>query len=299
MLDGFHKCEVFQNSAIRDVLEELATGKHRLGTGVRGAVKKSLKDYKVYHRPATREQISEHAESLISLAIEATVFRLGLQFQCSRCKRYHWYAITEFNDGYNCKSCFSREVAPRLDTTEWYYASDGLFRSTNKLDGNITILLALAFFYGLLDHDLKYVPSFDYKINGEQYEMDFGIISSKMLRPDVEMIFGEAKSGTALKEGERKKLKMFGEKTGAYLCFCTLADDFSDTDKGFFRELFEAGINVIMLTRFFLEMESFALSEFRSKNNPGRSNTIPDWLMRLTIIRTLCAEFAKKHYIWL
>jgi hypothetical protein len=299
MLDGFYKCEVFQNSAIREVLEELATGKHRLGKEVRGAVKKSLKDYKIYCQPAGPKEISERAENLITRAIEATVFRVGLEFQCSRCKRYHWYTVTEFNAEYNCKSCFSREKAPRLDTTDWYFASDGLFRSANKLDGNITILLALAFFDHILDNDLKYAPSFDYKINGEEHEMDFAIISSKMLRPDVEMIFGESKSGTALKDEERKKLKTFGEKTGSYLCFCTLAEDFGDSDKDFFRELYEAGIKVIMLTRFLLDMEPFELSKFQSENNPGRSKTVPDWLMRLTIIRTLGDAFAKKHDIWL
>ncbi len=270
MLDGFYKCEVFQNPAIRELLEELATGKHRLGKEVRGAVKKSLKGYEIYHQPANSQQISARAENLIDRAIEANVLRVGLEFQCSRCKRYHWYAVTEFSDGYNCKSCFSREKTPRLDTTEWYYASDGLFRSANKLDGNMTILLALAFFDEVLDHDLKFAPSFDYKIDGEQHEMDFGIISSKMLRPEVEMIFGESKSGMALKEGERKKLKTFGEKTGSYLCFCTLADDFDDADKEFFRELYDAGVKVIMLTRFFLEMESFEFSTFRSKNDHGR-----------------------------
>jgi hypothetical protein len=299
MLDGFHKCEVFRNPAIREVLEDLATGKHRLGREVRGAVKKSLKDYKVYAQSATPEQISQRAEHLISRAIEATVFRVGLEFQCSRCKRHHWYAVTEFNVGYNCKSCFSREETPRLDTTQWYYASDGLFRSANKLDGNMTILLALAFFDHILDHELKYAPSFDYKINGEQHEMDFAIISSKMLRPDVEMIFGESKSGTALKDEERRKLKAFGEKTDSYLCFCTLADDFSETDKDFFRELYEADIKLIMLTRSLLEMEPFELSRFRSGKNPGRSKTVSDWLMRLTIISTLGDAFAQKHHIWL
>ncbi len=299
MLDGFHKCEVFQNPAIREVLEDLATGKHRLGREVRGTVKKSLKNYKIYTQPASSEQISERAEQLISRAIEATVFRVGLEFQCSRCKRYHWYTVTEFNEGYNCKSCFSREETPRLDMTQWYYASDGLFRSAKKLDGNITILLALAFFDHILDHALKYAPSFDYKINGEQHEMDFAIISSKLLRSDVEMIFGESKSGTALKDEERKKLKTFGERTDSYLCFCTLADDFGDSDKDFFRELYEARVKVIMLTRSLLEMERFELLKFRSENYAGRSKTVPDWLMRLTIIRTLGDAFAKKHYIWI
>jgi hypothetical protein len=163
----------------------------------------------------------------------------------------------------------------------------------------MTVLLTLAFFEQLLDRDIKYAPSFDYKFDGEPHEMDFGIIASKVIRPDVEMIFGESKSGAALKEEERRKLKAFGKRTGACLCFCTLADDFEDTDKEFFKELYDAGIKIIMLPRFFLEMGSFEFLNFRSQNNPGRSGTKPDWLMRLTIIRTLGQEYANKHHIWL
>ena len=299
MMEGFYTCESFQNAAIRELLEELSTGKHRLGTEVVAAVKKSLRDFKLYGQPATQAQVSEQTQRLLSRALDANVFRVGLEFQCSRCQRHHWYAVTEFDKQYNCKSCFSREETPRLDTTKWHYASDGLFRSANKLDGNMTILLALAFFDELLDHDVKYAPSFDYNLDGEPHEMDFGIIASRMIRPDVEMIFGESKSGAALKEEERKKLKAFGNRTGAYLCFCTLAEDFDDTDKEFFKELYESGIKIIMLPRFFLEMDSFELSDFRSKHHPGRSKSESDWLMRLTIIRTLGEEFAKKHYIWL
>lgn len=299
MMEGFYSCEIFQNSAIRQLLEDLSTGKHRMGAAVVAAVKKSLQGYKLYGQPATQEQISERTQNLLSQAIDSNVFRIGLEFQCTRCQRHHWYAVTEFDENYRCKSCFSQEETPRLDTTKWCYASDGLFRSANKLDGNITILLTLAFFHTLLDHDVKYAPSFEYKLNNELHEMDFGIISSKLFRPDVDMIFGESKSGAALKEEERKKLKAFGEKTDAYLCFCTLADDFDDTDKEFFKELYEADIKIIMLPRFFLEMDSVDFSDFHSKNNPGRSKSEIDWLMRLTIIRTLGDTFANKHHIWL
>jgi hypothetical protein len=299
MMEGFRNCEIFQNSAIRETLEDLSTGKHRLALEVVGKVKRSLQKYRPYGQQATNDEISHRAQTLLSRAIAANVFRVGLEFQCSRCQRHNWYAVTEFDRHYNCKSCFSREETPRLDTTKWHYSSDGLFRSANKLDGNMAILLTLAFFENLLDHDVKYAPSFDYKLNGEPHEMDFGIIASKMLRPDVEMIFGESKSGAALKAEERKKLKAFGEKTGAYLCFCTLADDFDDTDKDFFKELYEAGIKIIMLPRFFLEMVYFEFSRFHAGNNPGRSKTEPSWLMRLTIIRTLGETFANTHHIWL
>jgi hypothetical protein len=129
--------------------------------------------------------------------------------------------------------------------------------------------------------------------------MDFGIISGGgMFSREVDMIFGESKSGVALKEDERKKLKSFGEKTDSYICFCTMADDFDETDKGFFRDLVDANIKIILLTRFFLEMDYFERMKYDTQNNPRRSRTKTDWLMRTTILRTLGQEFAREHNIW-
>ena len=62
--------------------------------------------------------------------------------------------------------------------------------------------------------------------------------------------------------------------------FCTLADDFDDDDKAFFRDLVDAGIKIIMLTRFFLEMGYYELMKYRHDKDPGRSRTKADWLMR-------------------
>jgi len=173
-----------------------------------------------------------------------------------------------------------------------------LFRSGNKLDGNITVLLALNFFEQILDHDLQYAPSFDFKVDGKPNEMDFGIISTGMFR-EVETIFGESKSGASLNADERAKLKAFGEKTGSYICFCTLSKEFSDEDKDYFRELYETDVKIILLTKHLLEMDYFDLLKYKSDKHPGRSKTIPDWLMRLTIIDNLGGDFAKKHYLWI
>jgi len=299
MLGGLDNCDLFQNIAVRELLDELASGASRLASEVRGAINKSLAGYKHYDQPATKEQIAMRAKALLDQAVEAKVFRIGLEFQCSRCKRHNWYAVTEFHDSYNCKSCFAHELTPRLDETKWYYASDGFFRSSNKLDGNITILLALRFFYDLFERDLKFAPSFEYKCDKEQHEMDFAILSSGKFSREAELIFGESKSGAALKEDERRKLKSFGDKTESYLCFCTLADDFDETDKVFFKDLVDAKLKLIMLDRSFLEMDYFSLSKYRSENHTGRSRTTPEWLMRATLIRTLGKEFAAKHSIWL
>ena len=300
MFKGLGDCRLFQNTAIRNLLDELASGGWRLAGEVRGAIHRSLRDFQYFGQPATKDQIAQKVDAVLNQAVEAKVFRIGLVFQCSRCRRHNWYAVTEFDDGFNCKSCFARELTPRLDVTKWCYASDGFFRTSSKLDGNITIALTLNFFNYTFDHRIQFAPSFDYIVNGEPHEMDFAIVSSGgMFGGEVDMIFGESKSGAALKEDEREKLKSFGEKTGSYICFCTMADDFDDTDKAFFRELVDAKVKIIMLTRFFLEMDYFELMKFSNENDPGRSRTKTDWLMRMTILRTLGKDFARKHNIWL
>ena len=300
MFKGLRDYRLFQNYAIRELLDELASGGWRVAGEVRGAVYKSLKDLRHFGQPATKDQIAQQVDAILDQAVEAKVFRIGLVFQCSRCRRHNWYAVTEFDDGYNCKSCFAREITPRLDATKWCYASDGFFRTSNKLDGNITLLLVIDFFNHIFESEVHFAPSFDYKIDGEPHEMDFAIISSGgILSREVDLVFGESKSGTALKEDERNKLKAFGERTGSYICFCTLADDFDETDKAFFRELVDANVKIILLSRFFLDMDLFATMKYRRENNPGRSRTRGDWLMRATILRTLGEDFAREHNIWL
>ena len=298
LMDGFYGCEMFQNEAIRETLDEMATGDTRLVRVVKRMLVQSLRDYSYFGQPATQPQKVQHADHLLSQAVDAGVFRVGLVFQCSRCRRHNWYGISEFEKEYNCKSCFSRELTPHLDFAEWHYASDGLFRSANKLDGNITIILALAFFNEVLDHDLKFAPSFDYKLEGNAHEMDFAILAKERFQGEVEMVFGESKSGMSLTGNERQKLKEFGEKTGSYICFCTLADDFCRDDKQYFMDVYDYGVKIILLTRFFLEMDSHSFLRFESDHYRRFGSSKADWLMRTTIIRTLGAEFAKKHYIW-
>lgn len=299
MMKTLRGCEVFQNSAIRDTLDEMGTGEPRSVKHVRLAVMKTLKDLSLYGRPATQQEKGKHVDRLLKKAVDSKVFRVGLKFKCTACQRERWYATTEFTEEYNCKSCFSREKTPYIYEHEWYFSSDGLFRSSNKLDGNITILLTLAFFQEISNfYNMQYAPSFTYALNGEEKEMDFAIIASEMMRPGVDMIFGEAKSGSELDAAERAKLKSFGLQTNSYICFCTLAPDFTDEDKEYFKDLYSSGVKIILLPKLLLEMDSFDLSNFKLKNNPGRSATEADWLMRFTVIRTLGEEFAKANYLW-
>jgi hypothetical protein len=46
-------------------------------------------------------------------------------------------------------------------------------------------------------------------------------------------------------------------------------------------------------------MEYFDLIKFQNEHHTGRSNTTADWIMRVTVLRTLGTDFAGKHNIWL
>jgi hypothetical protein len=298
MLGNIRECELFQNSAIRSILEDLAGGGSKPSSVVRAELNKSLQGLTEFGKPVTKDQIGMRIDLLLDQAVEAKVFRIGLVFQCSRCKRHNWYAVTEFDEHYNCKSCFARELTPRLDSTKWHYTSDGFFRSANKLDGNITVLLAVNFFNQMFEGHIFFAPSFEYSFGGKQNEMDFALLSDGSHHSPVDMIFGESKSGKALTKEEREKLKSFGIKSSAYLCFCTMADKFDETDKAFFSELYETGVKLILLTKEYLEMGYFEALKFRSDRSVARPQTLTEWLMKATIMRTLGPEFAKRHYIW-
>jgi hypothetical protein len=107
MMGGFHSCEVFQNDAIRQTLEDMAKGDPRTVHSVKISLIQALKTYEIHGRAASQAEKGERAGRLLNSAIEAKLFKVGLVFQCSRCHRRNWYATTDFTDRYNCKSCFA------------------------------------------------------------------------------------------------------------------------------------------------------------------------------------------------
>jgi hypothetical protein len=298
MLGSLWECEIFQNAAIRQTLKDMSAGDPRTVHSVEIAVKMTLKDTMLRGRKMNEKEKTQRSKRLLQRAIEAKVFQIGFQFQCSTCHRHGWYAMSEFTDKYTCKICFAQETTPHVHELEWYFSSAGLFRNGNNLNGNITVLLAFSFFQEIYHLDgAKYAPSFLYRIGDVEKEMDFAIICSESFRTDVQMIFGEAKTGATLDNDERTKLRSFGLQTKSYICFCTLLDDFSDEDKEYFKQLHRDGVKIIMLPGKLLLGDREAISEFHSKNR-GRSDNEAEWLRRQTIVDTLGEEFAREQYIW-
>jgi hypothetical protein len=187
---------------------------------------------------------------------------------------------------------------PHLRGGDWRYVVDGLFRLKGKVAGCLTTILSILFLRHFIDRDVKYVPSFDYADGTTRAERDFAIFASDFMQEDVDVVIGECKSLKELEANQKEAIKRLGERTGAYLAFCTLSQAFAPDDRKFFEELVSAGLRPILLTRKHLEMPYMEIGNYRRDSHwIGREVEL---ISRLTITETLGEPFAKEHrrHIW-
>jgi hypothetical protein len=258
-----------------------------------------------------KEQIKK-TQTLLDDLIQKRVFRQGLELQCERCQRRSWYGFDEFGDAYKCKRCFHTQSAGMLGENPWQYVSDGLFTLPGKMAGCLAAATALVCLHLFLHEEFKIAPSFEYNDGASNSERDFAVLTSGFLENDVDVIFGECKTAESfvntstsanaatlpdLQQKEKDDMRELGKRTGAYLAFCTLAPDFSEADKEFFKELVKGKQKLILLTKKHLEMDYMAASQYARDARAVLKDV--DQLSRLTVIDCLGGEFAKSQYIWI
>lgn len=283
---GLLPCAVLQNSGVRELIEKLTHGSSRPANDVRRIIYKSI--------PSGGSDRQKAFESVLSRLVHTRVLRQGFELQCERCQRLDWYHVSDLGTDFRCKKCFHGQQVPNLDGMPWAYVSDGLFRLEGKVAGCLTTVLSLLF----LDHfffgdDVRYTPSFDYTDGTTHGERDFALFASEFLQEDVDVIIGECKSLKEIGENQKDAIKQLGEKTGAYLAFCTLSDEFTADDKLFFEQLVIGEQRPILLTRKHLEMPHLDIGTYRHDTHwIGRDVEL---ISRLTIREVLGEAFADKH----
>jgi hypothetical protein len=287
-LGGIHRCQIFQNSGVRELVHDLSNGSPRPTQFVQQAIYKAI---------PSKEGQSKKAREILDSLMAQQLLRQGFELQCEKCQRHDWYHLSEIAEQFKCKKCFHLQLVPLLTGRTWCYVSNGLFRLEGKMAGCVTTILALIFFRFCLGFDTKIVSSFDYQGPEGAGERDFAILTSETFQEDVDVIIGECKTAYDLKDKEKKDIKDLGLATGAYIAFAIDAVDFSDDDKAYFRDLVEVGIKPILLVRKHLEMPYIETGEFRHRAVALQSDA--DALHRLTVIDTLGSDFANKHYIWI
>jgi len=285
-LGGLFGCRVLQNAGVREIIDGLANGSAMHADEVRISIYKTLE--------GTKEEKQKEIDYLLQTLVSKKVLRQGTRLQCERCQRHDWYHVSELGEEFRCKKCFHVQSVPMLDKRPWHYVSDGLFRLEGKVAGCLTAILSLVFLNSYLDFGTKYVPSFNYSSDSEVAECDFAVLSSGLIQDDVDVIIGECKTFKELEDKQKKDIKLLWERTGAFLGFSTLSNDFSSNDKAFFEELIVAKCRPILLTRKHLELPSMDVGEYRhSGGGVGRD---ADVLSRQTVADVLGRPLAEKHY---
>lgn len=285
---GLLACSVIQNSAVREIIEELANGPPMHAQDVRSRIHKSL----LLPKDERDKKIAAVLETLVS----KKVLRQGLWLQCEKCQRHDWYHLSELGEEFKCKRCFNVQLVPMLEKSPWYYVSDGIFRLEGKVAGCFTGILSLIFLRLFLSPTMKYVSSFEYKDAAGSAERDYAVLTCEFMADDVDVIIGECKTSKELKPKEKNDSKLLGRSTGAYLAFSTLSRDFSDADKQFFTELIDGGQKLILLTAKHLGMSTAEISQYHIRNRVMCRDV--ELLSRLTTIDLLGKPFADKHHIW-
>ena len=284
-LGGLFPCTVFKNSGVREVVHTLARGSNRPYVWIKEIIYRAL--------PAAGDKKKEEFDRILSNLVTKKVLRQGFELQCERCRQRDWYHLSDLGEDFRCKKCFRVQQVPHLHGGRWRYIVDGLFRLKGKLGGCLTTILALLFLEQFINDDVRYEPSFDYSDGTTNGERDFAVFVSEFLGEDVEVIIGECKSLSEMGESQKNAIKQLGEKTGAYLAFCTLSNEFSADDKLYFEQLVVGGQRPILLTKKHLEMPYMNIGEYRHSTHWfGRDVEL---ICRLTIGEVLGEGFAKKH----
>jgi hypothetical protein len=279
---------LFQNPGVREVIVELANGSYMHAERVRSVIHKNLS--------APENERQRTFEAILGQLVSRRILRQGLRFQCEKCQRHDWYPLGDVGEDFKCKKCFHLQRVPVLDKRPWYYVSDGLFRLEGKTAGCLTTLLSLVFLEMFLPHEMKYSSSFEYLDGTDAAERDFAILASEFMRDDVDVIIGECKTSGELQEKEKRDLRALAERTGAYLAFATLLDEFTKDDKTFFEELVASRKRPILLTRKHMEMSYEEVLDYRHRKRWMGGDT--ELLSRLTIREVLGDEFVDNHRLW-
>ena len=203
---------------------------------VRGEVQKIANQEK-YKREGGGERI-------IQQLIDAKVFQLGMEIQCSICTKRSWYSVKAADYELQCLQCLSQiSFPPDSKKVKWAYRPLGPFSSTNQADGAYTVLLTLRFFSDLLLLGGATTPlmSFTIEKNGmKPLEADLALFFQvpELVNSKHELIFAECKTFNCFEKKDIKRMVDLGKAfPDAVLVFATLKEQLSDNEKKILRPM--------------------------------------------------------------
>jgi hypothetical protein len=268
-MGGLDGSGIFKIRGVRQLIHELKTDEF-VSTGE--ATRKIWADgqFKNYQRMYSRTGVKGVFESLL----KKEVFRAGLELVCDHCKLKNWLSLGEIDESWNCAYCghASKTSLHLKDRGDWRFRKSGLFAKDNNQEGAIPVILILMQLAEVSrPRSLIYTPSLNLKTETVTCETDLCVVEYGSWR-GVEIGIGECKSekGT-ITSGDVENLAKVREKLVAkgfhcYLIFSKTADSFNPDELGYFRDLKDKGIPLILFLNKELEPNRpYDNSELRNK----------------------------------
>ena len=184
------------------------------------------------------------AERIIQQLIDAKVFQLGMEIQCSICTRHSWYSVKAADYKLQCSQCLSQiSFPPDSKKVKWAYRTLGPFSLPNQAEGAYTVLLTLRFFSDLLLLAGATTPlmSFTAQKDGmKPLEADLALFFQVLGLENSrhELIFAEGKTFNDFKKKDIERMMDLGKAfPDAVLVFATLKECLSDNEKKILRPM--------------------------------------------------------------
>lgn len=260
-------CRIFKIRGVRQILHYLSEGT----TLTRGNMNEIFSDTKsdqfgvnwvphLYSDLRIQNRPVVDFSTVFEILTEKRVIRPGLKFKCSTCSKVDWYHISDFDESFKCRYCFTSQRTVLKSSSEWQYKADGIFQIEKSGQGSISVIPALWRVCHEADiHNTRYIPSFHVRSrDGEiNVEIDYAVIATESLSTNFRLILGEAKSYTDIQKTDRLRSVFQKLSCPTYLAFSTLKDAFSPTETATLRNLVDDKIPIIPMTR--LELDPYHL----------------------------------------
>ncbi len=293
-------CRVFKLRGVREVLGRLSKGDTLTKGNMRDIVMSTAPDdYGQNWRPDLYDHLvirsgqgsrSPDFGDIFDVLLEKRVIRPGLILQCPRCFAKDWYHVSEFDEEYTCRYCFTKQRVPFGSKGEWHYKADGLFRLPDSALGSLGVILAmwrLQQITGALSSG-RYLPSVNVRSrdSGWDAEVDYAYLQVGRWAGNYELALGQSTGFLEFTKEEVEKAVRVADafEKRPHLVFATLRDAFGEGEKALLRKLVDNNYSIIALTR--LELDPYDLHE-RFKDAPTKYAVTLEGLSRNTIALNL------------
>jgi len=258
-------CRIFKLQGVRAVIDKLSHGDILTKGNIHDIV--TSKDHwrpdfyeNIFIRQGQRGKLN--FTRIFDFLLEKRVVRPGFTMRCRTCYGEDWYHVSEFDEEYTCRFCFSSQRVNFASARDWQYKADGLFQIRDSALGSLAVIVSLWRIEHL--HSLKggrYHSSANLRDpkTGWACEVDYAYLMVGRFNYPYDLVLGQAAKSGDFTEQDIANMSVLADRFGKrpWLAFSTLRETLSDNDKRLLNDLADRGYRVIALTR--LELDPYDL----------------------------------------